>query len=94
MRASRLLQRRCAGYDLIQPHPAVLTEFQPKLKFWLLDEGRLSSEYLEGLQRVMATILRMEHTRDTEDAKRAIRYLGQAVAQSPFKQTIDRAVMQ
>ena len=42
----------------------------------------------------MAAIFRMEHTRDTEDAKRAIRYLGQAVAQSPFKQTIDRAVMQ
>ncbi|EXI87558.1 MAG: hypothetical protein AW11_02422 [Candidatus Accumulibacter regalis] len=36
----------------------------------------------------------MEHTHDTDDAKRAIRYLGQAVAQSPFKQTIDRAVMQ
>jgi hypothetical protein len=81
-------------FDLIQPHPAVLTEFQPKLKFWLLDEGRFSAEYLEGLQRVMAAIFRMEHTHDTEDAKRAIRYLGQAVAQSPFKQTIDRAVMQ
>jgi hypothetical protein len=81
-------------FDLIQPHPAVLTEFQPKLKFWLLDEGRFSAEYLEGLQRVMAAIFRMEHTHDTDDAKRAIRYLGQAVAQSPFKQTIDRAVMQ
>jgi hypothetical protein len=81
-------------FDLIQPHPAVLTEFQPKLRFWLLDEGRFTAEYLEGLQRVMAAIFRIEHTRDTEEAKRAIRYLGQAVAQSPFKQTIDRAVMQ
>jgi hypothetical protein len=71
-----------------------LTAFQPKLKFWLLDEGRFSAEYLDGLQRVMAAIFRMEHTRDMEDTKRAIRYLGQAVAQSPFKQTIDRAVMQ
>lgn len=81
-------------FDLIQPHPAVLTEFQPKLKFWLLDEGRFSAEYLEGLQRVMAAIFRMEHTHDTEEAKQAIRYLERAVAQSPFKQTIDRAVMQ
>jgi hypothetical protein len=72
----------------------VLTEFQPKLKFWLLDEGRFSAEYLEGLQRVMAAIFRMEHTHDTEEVKQAIRYLGRAVAQSPFKQTIDRAVMQ
>ena len=70
------------------------TAFQPRLKFWLLDEGRFSAEYLDGLQRVMAAIFRMEHTRDMEDTKRAIRYLGQAVAQSPFKQTIDRAVMQ
>jgi len=81
-------------FDLIQPHPAVLTEFQPRLKFWLLDEGKFSADYLDGLQRVMAAIFRMEHTHDTEEVKRAIRYLGQAVAQSPFKQTIDKAVMQ
>ncbi len=81
-------------FDLIQPHPAVLTEFQPRMKFWLLDEGRFSADYLEGLQRVMAAIFRMENTRDTEETKRAIRYLGQTVANSPFKQTIDRAVMQ
>ena len=81
-------------FDLIQPHPAVLTEFQPRLKFWLLDEGRFSAEYLDGLQRVMAAIFRMEHARDTEEAKQAIRYLGRAVAESPFKQTIDQAVME
>ena len=80
-------------FDLIQPHPAALTPFQPRLRFWLLDEGRFTREYLEGLQRVMAAIFRMEHPRDTEDTKRAIRYLGQAVARSPFKQTIDRVVM-
>jgi hypothetical protein len=49
-------------FDLIQPHPAVLTEFQPKLKFWLLDEGRFSADYLEGLQQVMAAIFRMDGT--------------------------------
>jgi hypothetical protein len=70
------------------------TTFQARLKFWLLDEGRFSAEYLAGLQRLMAAIFRMEHTRDLEDTKRAIRYLGRAVAQSPFKQTIDRVVMQ
>jgi hypothetical protein len=60
-------------FDLIQPHPAVLTEFQPKLKFWLLDEGRFSAEYLEGLQRVMAAIFRMEHTpRTTPNGRSAI----------------------
>jgi predicted transposase/invertase (TIGR01784 family) len=80
-------------FDLIQPHPAVLTEFQPRLKFWLLDEGSFSQTYLEGLQKVMAAIFCMEHAHDTEDAKQAIRYLGRAVAQSPFKQTIDKAVM-
>jgi len=81
-------------FELIQPHPQVLSEFQPRLKFWLLDEGRFSADYLDGLQRVMAAIFRMEHTQDTEETKAAIRSLGQAVAKSPFKQSIDRAVMQ
>lgn len=72
----------------------MLSDFQPRLKFWLLDEGRFSPAYLEGLQRVMAAIFRMEHARDTEEVKRAIRYLGRTVAQSPFKRTIDKAVMQ
>ena len=60
-------------FDLIQPHPAVLTEFQPKLKFWLLDEGRFSAEYLEGRQRVMAAIFRMEHAHDTEEGNHGVR---------------------
>ncbi len=81
-------------FDLIQPHPAVLSEFQPKLKFWLLDEGKFSPAYLEGLQRVMAAIFRMEHAHDTTTVKQSIRYLGQAVAQSPLKQAIDKAVLQ
>ena len=81
-------------FDLIQPHPPALSEFQPRLKFWLLDEGCFSLEYLEGLNRVMAAIFCMEHAHDTEEVKRAIRALGQAVAQSPYLQTIDKAVMQ
>jgi len=81
-------------FDLIQLHPAVLTEFQPRLKFWLLDEGRYSAEYLEGLRSVMAAIFRMEHVHDTDEVKRAIRYLGQAVAQSPLRQTMEKAVTQ
>ncbi|MDD2810304.1 DUF4351 domain-containing protein [Rhodoferax sp.] len=72
----------------------MLTEFQPHLKFWLLDEGRFSADYLDDLQRVMAAIFRMEHSQDTDEVIAAIRYLGSAVAKSPFKQTIDRAVMQ
>ncbi|MDP1605899.1 MAG: DUF4351 domain-containing protein [Rhodocyclaceae bacterium] len=79
-------------FDLIQPHPPVLTEFQPKLKFWLLDEGKFSPAYLEGLQSVMAAIFRMEHPNDTEETKRAIRCFGQAVANSPFRERIGRAV--
>jgi hypothetical protein len=47
-----------------------------------------------AVEQSKTAIGKMEHTHDTDDAKRAIRYLGQAVAQSPFKQTIDRAVMQ
>ena len=81
-------------FELIQPHPAALTPFQPRLKFWLLDEKQFSADYLEGLQRVMAAIFRMEHAEDTAAVKQAIRYLGRAVAESPFKQTIDKAVLQ
>lgn len=35
----------------------------------------------------------MEHTHDTGETKQAIRYLGQTVANSDFKQTVDRAVV-
>ena len=59
--------------DLADGLPLVLTAYQPRLKFWLLDEGQFSAEYLNGLQRVMAAIFRMEHTHDTEEAKQAIR---------------------
>jgi hypothetical protein len=72
----------------------VLAEFQPRLKFWLLDEGRFSAEYLEGLQGVMAAIFRMEHVHDTEEVKQAIRYLGQMVVKSPVRQKIEKAVLQ
>jgi predicted transposase/invertase (TIGR01784 family) len=80
-------------FDLIQIHPTVLTEFQPRLKFWLLDEGCFSEEYLEGLQRVMAAIFRMEHANDTEKVKQAIRHLGQMVIQSPYRKSIEKGVL-
>lgn len=80
-------------FDLIAPHPDVLTPFQPHLRFWLLDEGSFSTDYLTGLQRVMAAIFRMEHAHDLDEIKRAIRYLGQTVANSPLKPSIDKAVM-
>lgn len=79
-------------FDMIHTLPEVLQEFQPRLRFWLLDEGKFSLEYLEGLQRLMAAIFRMEHTQSTEEAKQAIRYLGKMVQQSQFKQSIDQAV--
>lgn len=79
-------------YDLIRPHPQVLKPFQPRLKFWLLDEGAFAAEYLEQMQCVTAAIFRFEHTPDTQAAKQAIRGLAQAIAHSPFKQRIDRVV--
>lgn len=80
-------------FDLIQPHPAVLAPFQPHLRFWLLDEGSFSADYLNGLQRVMAAIFRIEHTHNLDEVRLAIRALGQAVANSAHKQTIDQAIM-
>jgi Putative transposase, YhgA-like/Domain of unknown function (DUF4351) len=80
-------------FDLIQSHPGELTEFQPRLKFWLLDECSYSAEYLEGLQRIMAAIFRMEHADDTEDVKRAFRYMNLMIAKSPYKKSLGKAVM-
>ena len=80
-------------YDLIRPHPLVLKPFQPRLKFWLLDEGAFGAAYLDEMRRVTAAIFRFEHTPDTEAAKQAIRRLAEAVSLSPFKQRIDRVVM-
>ncbi len=80
-------------YDLIRTHPQVLKAFQPRLRFWLLDEGAFEPTQLEEMRRVVAAIFRFEHTPDVEAAKRAIRNLSAAVALSPFKQRIDRVVM-
>ena len=79
-------------YSLIRPHPPVLKPFQPQLKFWLLDEGAFPAAELEDMQRVMAAIFCFEHTPDTAAAKRAIRNLADAIAQSPFKQRLDRVL--
>jgi hypothetical protein len=79
-------------YDLIRVHPQVLKPFQPRLKFWLLDEGAFPAAELEDMQRVVAAIFCFEHTPDSAAAKQAIRCLAQAIAQSPFKQRIDRVV--
>jgi len=82
-------------FDLIEPHPAVLSAFQPRLKFWLLDEGQFSPEYLIGLQRVMAALFLFERTADNlEEVKQALRHFGQTVAQSPRKALIDRVLLQ
>lgn len=80
--------------DLIQTPPAALLPFQPRLRFWLLDEGAFQPEYLDGLQKLMAAIFRMEHNQDIAAVKQAIRYLGEMVARAPAKMRIDRAVMQ
>ena len=79
-------------YDLIRVHPQVLKAFQPRLKFWLLDQGAFAASDLEAMHRVVAAIFCFEHTPDTAAAKQAIRNLADAVAQSPFKQRIDRVV--
>ena len=79
-------------YDLIRVHPQVLKAFQPRLKFWLLDEGAFPATELEDMHRVVAAIFCFEHTPDSAAAKRAIRNLADAVAHSPFKQRIDRVV--
>ncbi|MEN9984922.1 MAG: hypothetical protein RI925_424, partial [Pseudomonadota bacterium] len=65
---------------------------QPRLKFWLLDEGAFPAAELEDMQRVVAAIFCFEHTPDSAAAKRTIRNLADAVAHSPFKQRIDRVV--
>ena len=37
-------------YSLIRPHPPVLKPFQPRLKFWLLDEGAFPAAELEDMR--------------------------------------------
>jgi len=77
-------------FDLVEPHPVALSAFQPRLKFWLLDEGKFSPEYLIGLQRVMAALFLVERaTGSMEEVKLAIRHFGQTVANSPRKALID-----
>lgn len=52
--------------ELVEAVPA-LKRYQPQLRYFLLDQGRIAVSELESLQNAVAVLFRLERSRDPED---------------------------
>jgi predicted transposase/invertase (TIGR01784 family) len=60
---------------LIEPAPAGLEAYQPRLRYLLLDEGRYAPHELEELRNLAAALFRLEQSRAPEDIRRVLKAL-------------------
>ena len=66
--------------DLIETVSGPLAGYQPRQKYWLLDEGRIPDEALPDIHNTMAEIIRLETSPEPEDMRRVIARLVQNLA--------------
>jgi hypothetical protein len=60
--------------DLIVDVPGLLEAYRPRLRYFLLDEGRIPEEDLAG-RNVFAALVRLEQSREPEDVRRVVEAL-------------------
>ena len=58
--------------DLIVPMPGGLETYRPRLKYFLLDEGRYADSELAPLRNLAAALFRMENSRTPQDVERVL----------------------
>ncbi len=58
--------------DLVVPMPGGLETYRPRLKYFLLDEGRYADSELAPLRNLVAALFRMENSRTPQDVERAL----------------------
>lgn len=58
--------------ELIVKSPAGLDQYRPKLRYFLLDEGRIDEAELASLRNLAAALFRMENSRSPEDVRRVL----------------------
>ncbi|MFL6202196.1 MAG: Rpn family recombination-promoting nuclease/putative transposase [Thermoanaerobaculia bacterium] len=58
--------------DLVEEVPGGLERYRPRLRYCLLDEGRISTDDLESLRNLAAALFRLERSRGPEEIERVL----------------------
>ena len=76
--------------DLVVPMPGGLESYRPRLKYFLLDEGRYADSELAPLRNLAAALFRMENSRTPQDVEQVLAALA-AWLQAPEQTSLRRA---
>ncbi|MBP1151276.1 Rpn family recombination-promoting nuclease/putative transposase [Methylocaldum sp. RMAD-M] len=76
--------------DLIVPVPGGLETYRPRLRYFLLDEGRYAESELAPLRNLAAALFRLENSRTPQDVERILAALGTWL-QAPEQSSLRRA---
>jgi len=74
--------------------PAVLRAYQPRLRYYLLDEGAYSDHELAGVRNVVAGIFALENAEGKEEALAVVGRISEALQALPDRERIDRVLTQ
>jgi hypothetical protein len=61
--------------ELVETIPSGLERYRPRLRYCLLDEGRIAASDLESLQNLSAALIRLERSQSPEDVLRVLESL-------------------
>lgn len=77
-------------WDLIAAVPAGLERYQPRMQYFLLDEGRLAESELSSLQNLSAALFRLERSHGEEEITRVTDAMAE-VLEDPELQSLEEA---
>jgi len=77
--------------DLLEPVPSELAPYQPKLRYWLIDIGRLPQPALDSQPNLAAAIFQLENSRTPEAMRQVIHALAEWL-RAPEQQSLRRAI--
>ena len=76
--------------DLVEEVPGGLDHYRPRMRYFLLDEGRIVQGELQELKNLAAALFRLEQSREPEDILRVVRSLLVWLA-APEQASLNRA---
>jgi len=74
--------------------PPVLRPYQPRLRYYLLDEGAYSDHELAGVRNVVAGIFALENAQGKEEALAVVGRISEALKALPNRERVDRVLTQ
>ncbi|MEW6753029.1 MAG: Rpn family recombination-promoting nuclease/putative transposase [Candidatus Latescibacterota bacterium] len=78
--------------DLVEPVPGRLADYQPRLRYLLLEESRYGAESLDVLHNLAAGLIALETSRRPADAVPAIEAMAQLL-RAPEHRSLERAII-